>query len=270
MSENFDPIDKAQSAAEQERQEKIDELNRKLLNKSSKQSGWKGLIIAILLALGVRSCIIEPYNIPSSSLVPTLLVGDYLFVTKFDYGYSKHSFPLSIPLIPRGRFFYNTPQRGDIIVFKKPPENKTDYIKRLIGLPGDTIQMRHGRLYINDQLVEREEKGMETWTTEAGEQQYTRYTETLPNGIAHDIYELGDSFQYDNTDPIEVPEGYFLMMGDNRDNSLDSRAFGLVPAENLEGKARVIFYSTNGNGYFFQFWRWNEFLRLDRFFTTII
>ncbi len=237
---------------------------------SEKKSGWKGIFWAVFLALAIRSCIIEPYNIPSSSLVPTLLVGDYLFITKFDYGYSRHSFPFSIPLIPKDRILYNPPQRGDIVVFKKPPEDKTDYIKRVIGVPGDTIQISNGRLYINHILVPRTFQGREAWETEAGEQIYTRYTETLPNGVVHDIYELGDTFRYDNTDPITVPDNYFFMMGDNRDNSSDSRVFGLVPAENLEGKARFIFYSTTGNGWFFQFWRWNEFIRKERLFKEII
>ena len=203
-------------------------------------------------------------------MVPTLLVGDYLFITKFDYGYSRFSFlfPLS-NFLPKGRIFYVQPERGDIVVFRKPPENKIDYIKRIIGLPGDTIQLKDGRLYINDQLVQREYKAQEYWDTEAGHQLYTRYEETLPNGVTHDIYELTDNNIYDETDPIEVPENQFFMMGDNRDNSLDSRVFGFVPAENLEGKARFIFYSTNGDGWFFQFWRWSEFLRLDRFFTDI-
>jgi len=256
---------------EKERQLKIEELNRRLKQEDKKSGGgMRGIIGAIFLALAIRSFLFEPYNIPSSSMVPTLLIGDYLFVTKFDYGYSKHSFPYSVPLIPKGRIFAEFPQRGDIVIFKKPPENTTDYIKRVIGLPGDTIQMKNGRLYINDQIVQREEKGQELWQTELGELLYTRYTETLPGGVTHDIYEVNDSSEYDNTTPITVPEDSFFMMGDNRDNSLDSRYFGVVPAVNLEGKARLIFYSTNGNGWFFQFWRWKEFLRLERFFTDII
>ncbi len=250
---------------------KIEELNRSLAQKDKKPTGgWGGLLGAILLALAIRSFLFEPYNIPSSSMVPTLLVGDYLFITKFDYGYSKHSFPFSLPVIPKGKIFENPPQRGDIVIFKKPPENKTDYIKRIIGLPGDTVQMRNGRLYINDTIVPREEKKREVWTTEVGNHLYIRYTETLPNGMQHDIYELTDNAEYDNTLPVKIPEDTFFVMGDNRDNSLDSRYFGVVPSVNLEGKARLIFYSTNGNGWFFQFWRWKEFLRLERFFTDII
>ena len=266
--ENLKPIE--QEETPEERQAKIEKLNKQL-EKQEKQekSGWFGLVMAVLAALAIRSLAFEPYNIPSSSMVPTLLIGDYLFITKFDYGYSRHSFPFSLPIIPKGRLFYVQPERGDVVVFKKPPENKTDYIKRIIGLPGDIIQVKDGRLYINNQIVPREDHGQEYWDTEAGRQLYTRYLETLPNGVVHDIYELTDNNIYDETDPIEVPEGHFFMMGDNRDNSLDSRYFGLVPAENLEGKARIIFYSTNGDGWFFQFWKWNKFLRLERFFTDI-
>ena len=251
-------------------QAKIERLNRQIEEQQNKEkSGWFGLLMAALIALAIRALVFEPYNIPSSSMVPTLLVGDYLFITKFDYGYSRHSFPFSIPLIPKGRLFYIQPERGDVVIFKKPPENKTDYIKRIVGIPGDTVQIRNGRLYLNGTIVPRESKGQEYWNTENGQQLYNRYTETLPNGVSHDIYELFDNGTFDETELINVPEGYFFLMGDNRDNSSDSRAFGLVPAENLEGKARIIFYSTNGNGWFFQFWRWSQFLRLERFFTEI-
>ena len=255
----------------EERQAKIEKLNRQLEAEDKKEkSEWRGLIMAVLAALAIRALIFEPYNIPSSSMVPNLLIGDYLFITKFDYGYSRFSFlsPLS-KILPKGRVFSVQPERGDVVVFRKPTENNVDYIKRVIGLPGDTIQMKDGRLYINDVIVPREEVEQEFWDTEAGRQFYTRYRETLPNGVVHDIYELSDNNKYDETEPYVVPDNHFFMMGDNRDNSLDSRVFGFVPAENLEGKARVIFYSTNGNGWFFQFWRWKEFLRFERFFEKI-
>ena len=254
----------------EERREKINKLNQKLETENQKEkSGILGLVLAVLAALAIRSLAFEPYNIPSSSMVPSLLIGDYLFITKFDYGYSRHSFPFSIPIIPKGRVFYVQPEQGDIVVFKKPPENKTDYIKRIIGLPGDKIQVKNGRLHINDVMVPRKEIGQENWETEAGNFRYTRYVETLPNGVQHDIYELTDNNPYDETEEFIVPANHFFMMGDNRDNSLDSRKFGPVPAENLEGKARIIFYSTNGNGWFFQFWKWSKFLRLERFFNEI-
>ena len=243
------------------------------MKKEKKAGGfWSnafGLTLAVLAALGIRSLLIEPYNIPSSSMVPTLLIGDYLFISKYTYGYSKHSFPLSLPLIPRGRLFASAPERGDVVVFKVPTDNKTDYIKRVIGLPGDTIQMKQGRLYINNELVERELVGVEEQTTESGTTRYTRYVETLPNGKKHFIYERSDDMRSDDTPPVLVPEGYYFMMGDNRDNSSDSRFFCVVPFENLEGKARFLFYSNNGAGAAYEFWKWNDSLRLDRFFTRI-
>ena len=230
---------------------------------------WVQLFWLAMLALTIRSCAFEPYNIPSSSMVPTLLVGDYLFITKFDYGYSRHSFPFSIPLIPHGRIFNNPPQRGDVVVFKNPIDHKTDYIKRVIGMPGDTIQLKGGRLYINRTIVPREKIAEDEWHTEAGWQHYKRYEETLPNGFKHQIYELSDGEQFDNTKEWIVPEGHYFLMGDNRDNSQDSRYFGFVPEELLEGKARFIFYSNNGNGWFFQIWRWPAFIRFERLFSEI-
>ena len=237
--------------------------------KRRKKKEWMQFFWLALLALTIRSCAYEPYNIPSSSMVPTLLIGDYLFISKYDYGYSKHSFPFSIPIIPRGRIFNNPPERGDIVVFKVPTDKKTDYIKRVVGIPGDTIRVANGRLMIDGIEVPREELGEEDWLTESGLQHYIRYRETLPNGVKHDIYEISDNMILDNTDIWEIPEGHYFVMGDNRDNSQDSRVFGLVPEELLEGKARLIFYSTNGNGWFFQFWRWTHFLRLERIFTKI-
>ena len=267
--ENIEIVGKEESA--EERQAKIEKLNKQLEKQDRREkSSWFGFIVAVVAALIIRALAFEPYNIPSSSMVPNLLIGDYMFITKFDYGYSRFSFmfPLSF-ILPKGRLFYVQPERGDVVVFRRPPENDVDYIKRVIGLPGDTIQLKDGRLYINNQIVPREDQGQEYWDTEAGRMLYTRYTETLPNGVVHDIYELSDNNNYDETEPFEVPDGYFFMMGDNRDNSLDSRYFGLVPVENLEGKARLIFYSNNGNGWFFQFWKWSEFLRLERFFTEV-
>ena len=234
--------------------------------KKKRHIDWLWLI---LIAFIIRSCAFEPYNIPSSSMVPTLLIGDYLFTSKFDYGFSRHSFPLSLPLIPKGRIFSNPPERGDIVIFKKPADKSTDFIKRVIGIPGDTIQMIHGRLYINHQIVPRQFIREENWLTESGMQRYFLYKETLPNGKTHDIYEINDTADLDNTEPVAIPEGYYFMMGDNRDNSLDSRYFGLVHEDLLEAKARFIFYSTNGDGYFFQFWRWTSFLRLNRFFMDL-
>lgn len=238
-------------------------------NEQKKGSGWMGLLLAVLAALTIRSCAFEPYNIPSSSMVPTLLIGDYLFISKYPYGYSKHSFPFSIPFTGQGRIFASEPKRGDVVIFKEPSTNKVDYIKRVIGLPGETIEMREGRLYINGELIERKFISQDRYTTEQGNALYTRYTETLPGGIEHTIYELGDYMQYDTYGPFTIPAGHYFMMGDNRDNSSDSRYFGPVPALNLEGRAEFIFYSNNGGGYVFQFWKWGDILRLERFFTRI-
>ena len=250
-----------------------DNLDAYLAEERAKQQKtkkeWIQLFWLALLALTIRSCAFEPYNIPSSSMVPTLLVGDYLFISKYDYGYSKHSFPFSIPLIPRGRLFSQAPERGDVVIFKLPTDRHTDYIKRVVGLPGDTIQLIGGRLSINGQVVERKKIGEQDWLTESGWQHYIHYKEVLPNGVEHDIFELSDHMQLDNTEPLVIPPGSYFVMGDNRDNSQDSRRFGVVPEELLEGKARFIFYSTNGDGWFFQFWRWTEFLRLERIFTEI-
>lgn len=243
------------------------------MEKEKVKGWWKeltGILWAVLAALLIRSVWFEPYNIPSSSMVPTLLVGDYLVVTKYNYGYSKHSFPFSLPIIPSGRIFNRVPERGDIVVFKVPTDNKTDYIKRVIGLPGDHVQMREGRLYINGEIVKREKIAEEDWPIEQeGIVHYTKYLETLPNGVQHFIYEQSDTKVQDNTDEYIVPANHYFVMGDNRDNSMDARYFGFVPAENLEGKARFIFYSNNGEGDVWEFWKWKKSLRLKRFFKGL-
>lgn len=246
--------------------------------KSKKSGFWSnlwGFGLALIVALMIRSFAFEPYNIPSSSMVPTLLVGDYLFISKYPYGYSRHSFPFSLPLIPQGRILDKMPERGDVVIFRMTPQimptldTSIDYIKRVIGLPGDTIQMKEGRLYINDKMVDRQLIGKEKATVEGGEIEYTKYVETLPNGVLHEIYEIDDTMQKDDTPPIVIPEGYFFAMGDNRDNSYDSRFFGAIPLVNLEGRAEFIFYSNNGKGYFWEFWKWPEFIRFSRLFSKI-
>ena len=249
------------------------------MKKEKKKGFWhnaSGLFWAFVLAMGIRAFWFEPYNIPSGSMIPTLLIGDYLFITKYDYGYSRHSFPFSLPIIPKGRIFDSMPQQGDVVVFRMTPEiqpqlpTSIDYIKRVIALPGDTVQMKEGRLYINDKLVERELIGMEKMVNEKGQEMtYHKYIETLPNGVQHAIYEINDELKADNTDKVTIPNGYFFAMGDNRDNSLDSRFFGAVPLVNLEGKARFIFYSNNGSGYFWQLWKWNQFIRWERLMDKI-
>ncbi|MBQ8558064.1 MAG: signal peptidase I [Alphaproteobacteria bacterium] len=251
-----------------------------IIKPKKKKSFWGeviGILIAILIALGIRSFVFEPYNIPSGSMFPTLLVGDYLVITKHDYGYSRYSFPFSLPIIPDGkRVFPKTPKQGDVVIFRMTPDmnpqiaTPIDYIKRVIALPGDTVQMLNGVLYINDKPVQRRFAGYKKMKTQhRGEQTYTQYTETLPNGFYHDIWEITDHAPLDNTPKVTVPAGHVFMMGDNRDDSLDSRYFGPVSMDKLEGKARLIFYSTNGNGNFWEFWRWNEFIRKNRVFTLI-
>ncbi len=234
-----------------------------------------GLFFAFLLAMGLRSFAFEPYNIPSGSMFPTLLVGDHLFISKYPYGYSRYSFPLSLPLIPKGRIFAKNPKIGDVVVFRVTPEltptveTAVDYIKRVVALPGDTVQMKNGRLYLNSKEVKREYLSTVKTEIEGKDVLYTKYLETLPNGVKHEIYEINDMMQSDNTPVIKVPEGYFFAMGDNRDNSYDSRFFGVVPLEYLEGRAEVIFYSNNGLGWFLEFWKWPEFIRTERLFTSI-
>lgn len=248
---------------------------KKEKTKGSFLSQVGGLGLAVLLALVLRSFTFEPYNIPSGSMFPTLLVGDHLFISKYAYGYSRHSFPFSLPIIPQGRIFSKNPKVGDVVVFRVTPElipsleTSVDYIKRVIALPGDTVQMKDGRLYLNSKMVER--KYLETQKTEieGREVLYTKYLETLPNGVTHEIYEINDLMKSDDTPEIKVPEGYFFAMGDNRDNSYDSRFFGSVPLTYLEGRAEIVFYSNNGLGAFWQFWKWPEFIRTERLFTKI-
>lgn len=244
---------------------------------ATKKSGglWdtiKTLIYAVLIALGIRTFAFEPFNIPSGSMIPTLLVGDYLFVSKYSYGYSRHSLPLSLPLIP-GRIFASLPERGDVAVFKLPRDNKTDYIKRIIGLPGDKLQVREGRLYLNGEIVER--KPIAPYEIDGAfgtRNTVARYVETLPNGKRHLIIEKSDNDALDNTGIYTVPEGHVFAMGDNRDDSLDSRVLnqvGFVPVENLVGRAEFIFFSHNSSAYLWEIWKWPGAIRWGRIFQSI-
>jgi len=241
---------------------------------SKKQEGfgetvWT-VVYTLIIALVIRTFAFEPFNIPSGSMIPTLLVGDYLFVSKYSYGYSRHSVPFSV--IPfSGRILMSEPERGDVIVFKLPSDNKTDYIKRLIGLPGDTIRMQDGRLFLNGQLIEREKTGDYVYRdTDGNVRRPTLYRETLPGGKTHDILEEGDNRRLDNTGEFVVPEGHYFMMGDNRDNSVDSRAdVGFVPAENLVGRAEFLFFSTDGSASIWEVWKWPFAIRFKRIFDGI-
>ncbi|RJF84165.1 signal peptidase I [Azospirillum cavernae] len=232
----------------------------------------KTVVFAVLIAFGVRTFAFEPFNIPSGSMIPTLLVGDYLFVSKFSYGYSKHTVAFGMPLF-EGRVLGGLPERGDVAVFKLPRDNKTDYIKRVIGLPGETIQMIGGVLHINGKSVKRER--IEDYVSQDALGRTVRtaqFLETLPNGRVHRIIEESDNGPLDNTPVFKVPDGHLFMMGDNRDNSLDSRVpgqVGYVPVENLVGRAEFLFFSLDEGTRFFEVWRWPVDLRFSRLFSGV-
>jgi signal peptidase I len=225
------------------------------------------IIYAVLIAIVVRTFAYEPFNIPSGSMKPTLLVGDYLFVKKWVYGYSRHSLPFSWPPFS-GRIWAAPVERGDIVVFKVPTDNKTDYIKRIVGLPGDRIQVIDGILHVNGQAVKREP--VDDWVDAQGTI-YHRYMETLPNGVQHVIIELSDDKPgpaADNTREYVVPAGHYFGMGDNRDNSADSREWGFIPEQNLVGRASFIFYSTAA-GNLWPIWEAVPDTRWDRLMSGI-
>ena len=232
----------------------------------------KTALIAVLLALIIRTFLFEPFNIPSGSMVPTLLVGDYLFVSKYSYGYSRYSFPFGMGGFD-GRIDGEKPKRGDVVVFKLPTNTSIDYIKRVVALPGETVQVINGRLYIDDKLVPREPVGMREYDgPSASRSRVTEYIETLPGGTLHRIYEEGDDQPLDNTEKFTVPKGHYFMMGDNRDNSQDSRVMelvGFVPYDNLVGRAERLFYSTNGTASIFEVWKWPWTVRYGRLFQKI-
>lgn len=230
---------------------------------------------ALLIAIVIRAFFFQPFNIPSGSMIPTLLVGDYLFVSKFTYGYSRHSLPWS-PNIFDGRIMAGAPERGDVIVFKLPSDGQTDYIKRLIGLPGDRIQMKNGLLHINGEGVQRKrvESKLCDDGTNRGQFRFNCYLETIPNGRSYYTRDVRTS-EWDDTSEYIVPEGHFFMMGDNRDNSTDSRVppfrngVGFVPFENLVGRADMLFFSTDGSARFWEVWRWIPATRFGRIFQFI-
>jgi len=235
---------------------------------AKKQESWvevvKTIVYALLIAGVIRSFLFQPFNIPSGSMMDTLLVGDYLFVSKSAYGYSRYSFPFGV--IPfSGRFFASEPKRGDIVVFKWPRDNSTDYIKRLVGLPGDRIQVKDGVLYINDKAVPKVKADDFVGDYEGQIRHVDRYRETLPNGVSYYVLDRDRDGNLDNTEVFLVPEGHYFMMGDNRDNSDDSRAgVGYVPFENFVGKAEIIFFSTDGSARIWEVWKWPFAIRYDR------
>ncbi|MDA0997372.1 MAG: signal peptidase I [Proteobacteria bacterium] len=228
------------------------------------------VLYAVLIALGIRVIAFEPFSIPSGSMIPTLLVGDYLFVSKYSYGYSRYSLPFGLPLVPGERILFTEPVRGDVAVFKLPTDNSTDYIKRIVGLPGDRIQVKGGILHINDTPVKRRQ--IEDFVNEISPgyfERKKRYVETLPNGAEHLIVEETDSGQADNTPVFTVPPGHYFGMGDNRDNSSDSRFqhVGFIPRENLVGRAEFLFFSIDGSPW--MIWTWFDKLRPARFFSAV-
>lgn len=243
-------------------------------DKTQKKSGGLGetvsiIVQALLLALVIRTFIFQPFSIPSGSMRPTLLEGDYLFVTKWAYGYSHFSLPFS-PDLFSGRIFGSDPKRGDVVVFKYPPDTSLDYIKRVVGLPGDRIQMRAGVLYINGEAVKREKVGQidNPDITEVS-RPVDVYRETLPNGVSYDTLDITPNSQADDTREFLVPEGNFFMMGDNRDNSADSRFWGFVPAENLVGRANIIFFSIADKSSPLALWNWPSDVRFSRLLTGV-
>ncbi|MEP6785476.1 MAG: signal peptidase I [Sphingomonadales bacterium] len=244
------------------------------------------LVKLVIVVVIIRSFFVATFSIPSESMMPRLLVGDYLFVQKWPYGYSRYSFPFSPP-IGESRVLSRLPQRGDVVVFKAPPSAKTDYIKRVIGLPGDTVQMRDGILVINgrpipktrvDDLVLALSPNSPCFAPEFAEAasdgttrcRYPRYRETLPNGKSYEILDIGDT-EADHTRVFTVPAGHLFMMGDDRDKSADSRfpavdggGIGFVPVQNLVGKAWVGVFSTDGSAKLLQPWTWFTAARPNR------
>ena len=232
----------------------------------------KTLLIALFIAVLIRSLFFQPFYIPSSSMEPTLLVGDRIFVSKYSYGYSKHSFPFSPPIFS-GRIFYSKPNYGDLVVFKTPSDNRTDFIKRLIGFPGDEVQFKNGELIINNKIISKKKTIFRSDIRCANND--IEVTEFMEENINQKSYKIVYKNQGSmiNTDLYKVPQNHYFFLGDNRDCSSDSRVLinvGYVHENNLVGKARLIFFSNNTkDGSVLKFWNWNKSFRTDRFFKTI-
>ncbi len=245
------------------------------MKQKKEESNWemiRSFLVAVAIALVFRSVAYEPFHIPSGSMLSTLYQGDYIFVSKLSYGYSRYSFPLGVKFF-EGRKFHTAPERGDIVVFRLPTNPRIDYIKRVIGMPGDTVEVRHGRLNINGKPVEVTRDGDVTLTMKGGQTKaIARYRETLPNGVTHLILDEVHEGPADNTQVYRVPHGHYFMMGDNRDNSQDSRYLdivGFVPEENLVGKAKLVLLSFSGEVPIWKFWQWPVAFRSSRWFLDI-
>ena len=240
------------------------------MNKQNILSNIKSISMAIFIALIIRSFFAEPFNIPSGSMKPNLLVGDFIFVSKLSYGYSRHSLPFSLPLIPN-RVFSSMPKRGDVVVFKTPQDNRTDYIKRVIGLPGDKIRIINGQIFINDNMILRKkEDDFIDIDRSFNKKRIRKYREYFYDREV-EVLDITDGGIVDNTPLYTVPNGYFFVMGDNRDNSQDSRflnVVGYIPVDNLVGKARFIFFSLE-NSRFLELWKWPKAIRYNRVFKSI-
>ena len=243
-----------------------------MFNKNFFIENTKTLFYALVIAIAIRSLLIQPFYIPSSSMEPNLLVGDRIFVTKYSYGYSKHSFPFSPPIF-KGRIMHKNPERGDIVVFKTPADNRTDYIKRLIGLPGDKVQFISSNLYINSSEVMKSRLSTNDIIF-CGKKKIDVFTfeELLPNGKKF-ITVYSKEYTFQNSDPFIIPKNHYFFLGDNRDCSKDSRflsSVGYVHKDNLVGKAQFIFFSSDRSiGSIFLFWKWNKSLRFNRFFKKL-
>lgn len=243
--------------------------------KKVEHSFWefiKAVIFAVIIAVSVHTVAYKPFNIPSGSMKPTLLVGDYLFVSKFAYGYSRYSLPFSPPLF-EGRLWGQKPVQGDVIVFRGPHDER-DYVKRLVGMPGDRIQMKDGILHINDLPCPiKQIEDFQSVDEETGELlTYKQYIETLPNGVEHRILKLMPfgSTRWDNTQEYVVPEGHYFGVGDNRDQSADSRiltGIGYIPDQNLIGRAEILFFSTTAK--IWEVWRWPFDIRYNRLLNLV-
>lgn len=231
----------------------------------------KMIFWAFLVAMLIRTILFQPFTMPSGSMLPTLLVGDYLFVSKYSYGYSNYSIPFN-PQIVEKRIFSKYPKRGDVAVFKLPSNTKVDYIKRIVGLPGDKIQVINGKLTINGKELILEKSGNFNYTNRMGINTIIpKYKEYIDNNI-HDIIDILPNSKGDNTQLYIVPEGHYFMMGDNRDNSLDSRFMsqvGYVPYENLVGKAEILFFSIDKEESIWKIWQWTSMIRWNRILMKI-